>query len=102
MFLSLKQFSNEVQSCIFQALQSIGLYAFVQEGLGMKVNKQCTDCGVRPPIKLSVPAEAAFYVLSSYFQPTIISVQKAAKGPKCTSFPAILCSCHTPEISETE
>ena len=34
---------------------------FGQKGLGLKVNKPCTLCGVRPPTKLSVPAEAAFY-----------------------------------------
>ena len=84
-----------------QAVQSVGLYVLGREGLGMKVNKQCTLCGVRPPTKLSVPAESAFY-RRCHISNQIISVQEAAKGHDCTSFPAIFCSCHTPEISETE
>ena len=82
-----------------QAVQSAGLYVLGKEGLGIKVNKQCTLCGVRPPTK---PCQSSLLSSLSYFKPTIISIQEAAEGPECTSFPAIFCSCHTPEISETE
>ena len=45
-------------------VKKASLAVFGWKVLGLKVNKPCTLCGVWPPTKLSVPAEAAetFYL----------------------------------------
>ena len=61
-------------------MQSVGLYVLGQEGLGMKVNIQCTLCGVRLPTKNSVPAESAFYRRFHISNQQSLAYKKLLKG----------------------